>query len=131
MHVVVRVYDLQWIRRYANIRSYFTTDSQSVSQYVLVSSTLVGLPTRYNFLPEYCCLKFAVLYLLGALSYERTSLQFATFGFILFLYIYIYIYIYICVCVCVCMCVFSNGGTAGISFFNSFISNQNSLDSIS
>jgi hypothetical protein len=28
-------------------RSYFTTDSQSVSQYVLVSSTLVGLVTRY------------------------------------------------------------------------------------
>jgi hypothetical protein len=28
-------------------QSYFTTDSQSVSQYVLVSSTLVGLATRY------------------------------------------------------------------------------------
>jgi hypothetical protein len=56
--------------------SYFATDSQSVSQ-VLVSSTLAGLATRYYFLSECCCLKFAVLYLLGALSDERTSLQFA------------------------------------------------------
>jgi hypothetical protein len=55
------------------VRSYFTTDSQ----YVLVSSTLVGLATRYYFLSEYCCLKLAVLYLLGALSDERTRLQFA------------------------------------------------------
>jgi hypothetical protein len=37
-------------------RSYFTTDSQSVSQYVLASSTLVGLTTRYYFLSEYYCL---------------------------------------------------------------------------
>jgi hypothetical protein len=58
-------------------RSYFTTDSQSVSQYVLVSSTLVGLVTRYYFLSKCYCLKFAVLYLLGALSDERTGLQFA------------------------------------------------------
>jgi hypothetical protein len=49
-------------------RSYFTTDSQSVSQYILLSSTLVGLATRYYFLSECCCLKFAVLYLLAALS---------------------------------------------------------------
>jgi hypothetical protein len=34
-------------------RSFFTTDSQSVSQYVLVSSTLVGLSTRYYFLSEF------------------------------------------------------------------------------
>jgi hypothetical protein len=53
------------------------TDSQSVSQYVLVSGTLVGLATRYYFLSECCCLKFAVLNLLGALSDERTGLQFA------------------------------------------------------
>jgi hypothetical protein len=33
-------------------RSYFTTDGQSVSQYVLVSNTLVGLATRYYFLSE-------------------------------------------------------------------------------
>jgi hypothetical protein len=39
--------------------------NQSVSQYVLVSSTLVGLATRYYFLSECCCLKFAVLYLLA------------------------------------------------------------------
>jgi hypothetical protein len=58
-------------------RSYFTTDGRSVSQYVLVSSTLVGLATRYYFLSESCCLKFAVLYQLGALSHERTGLQFA------------------------------------------------------
>jgi hypothetical protein len=49
----------------------------TVSQYVLASSTLVGLATRYFFLSECCCLKFAVLYLLGALSDERTDLQFA------------------------------------------------------
>jgi hypothetical protein len=53
------------------------TVSQSVSQYVLVSSTLVGLATRYYFLSECFCLKFAVLYLRGALSDERTGLQLA------------------------------------------------------
>jgi hypothetical protein len=37
-------------------QSYLTT--RSVSQYVLVSSTLVGLATRYYFLSECCCLKF-------------------------------------------------------------------------
>jgi hypothetical protein len=36
---------------------------RSVSQSVLVSSTLVGLATRYYFLSECCCLKFAVLFL--------------------------------------------------------------------
>jgi hypothetical protein len=55
-------------------RSYFTTDSQSVSQYVLVSSTLVGLATRYYLLSECSYPKFTVLYLLGALSDERTFL---------------------------------------------------------
>jgi hypothetical protein len=49
----------------------------TVSQYVLVSSTLVGLVTRYYFLSECCCLKFAVLYLWSALSDVRTGLQFA------------------------------------------------------
>jgi hypothetical protein len=58
-------------------RSYFTTNSQSVSQYVLASSTLVGIMTRYYFLSECYCLKFAVLYLGDALSDERTGLQFA------------------------------------------------------
>jgi hypothetical protein len=52
-------------------------DWRSVSQYVLVSSTLLGLATRYYFLSECCCLKFAVLFLWGALSDERTGLQFA------------------------------------------------------
>jgi hypothetical protein len=37
----------------------------------------VGLATRYYFLSECCCLKFAVLYLFGALSDERMGLQFA------------------------------------------------------
>jgi hypothetical protein len=46
----------------------------TVSQYVLVSSTLVGLATWYYFLSDCCCLKFAVFYLWGALSEERTSL---------------------------------------------------------
>jgi hypothetical protein len=35
----------------------------TVSQQVLVSSTLVGLATRYYYLSECCCLKFAVLFL--------------------------------------------------------------------
>jgi hypothetical protein len=46
-------------------RSKLLYDSQSVSEYVLVSSALVGLATRYYFLSECCCLKFAVLYLWG------------------------------------------------------------------
>jgi hypothetical protein len=37
----------------------------------------VGLATRYYFLPECCCLKFAVLFLWGTPSDERTGLQFA------------------------------------------------------
>jgi hypothetical protein len=49
----------------------------TVSQYVLVLCTLVGLANRYYFLPVCCCLQFAVLYLWGALSDERTGLQFA------------------------------------------------------
>jgi hypothetical protein len=52
-------------------------DWRSVSQNVLVSSTLVGLAIRYYFLSEGCCLKLAVLLLWGALSDERTGLQFA------------------------------------------------------
>jgi hypothetical protein len=47
------------------------TVSQSVSQYVLVWSTLVGFAARYYFLSECCCLKFAILFLWGALSDER------------------------------------------------------------
>jgi hypothetical protein len=52
-------------------------DWQSASQYVLVPSNFVGLATRYYFLSECCCLKFAVLFLWGALSDDRTGLQFA------------------------------------------------------
>jgi hypothetical protein len=48
----------------------------TVSQYVLVSSTLAGLATRYYFLLE-CYLKFEVLFLWGALSDERMGLKFA------------------------------------------------------
>jgi hypothetical protein len=47
----------------------------TVSQYVLVSSTLVRLATRYYFLSECCCLKLAVLFLWSAISDERTGLQ--------------------------------------------------------
>jgi hypothetical protein len=36
----------------------------------------LGLVTRYYFLPEGCCLKVAVLFLWGALSDEKTGLQF-------------------------------------------------------
>jgi hypothetical protein len=46
-------------------------------QYVLVSSTLVGLATRYYLMSQCCCLKFEALFLWGALSDERTDLQFA------------------------------------------------------
>jgi hypothetical protein len=53
-------------------------DWWSVSQSVClgVESTL-GLVTRYYFLSEGCYLKFAVLFLWGALSDERTGLNFA------------------------------------------------------
>jgi hypothetical protein len=37
----------------------------------------VGLATRYYFLSEGCCLKFAVLLLWGTLSDEKTGLPFA------------------------------------------------------
>jgi hypothetical protein len=58
-------------------KSKLLCDWQSVSKYVLVSSTLVGFANRYYFLLECFCLKFAALYLWGALSDERTGLQFA------------------------------------------------------
>jgi hypothetical protein len=65
---------------FRNIRSELLYDWGSVSQYVLVSSTLVGLATRYYFLSECRCPKFAVLYLWGALSDDRTGLQFAVYS---------------------------------------------------
>jgi hypothetical protein len=46
-------------------------DWRSVSQYVLVSSTFLGLAIKYYFLSECCCLKFAVLFLWGALFDDR------------------------------------------------------------
>jgi hypothetical protein len=49
----------------------------TASQYVLVLSALVGLATRYYLLSECCCLKCAALHLWGAVSDERTRLQFA------------------------------------------------------
>jgi hypothetical protein len=48
-------------------------DWRPISQYALVSSTLVGLATRYYFLSECCCLTFTVLFLWGVLSDERTG----------------------------------------------------------
>jgi hypothetical protein len=50
--------------KYCSTKSKLLYDySQSVSQYVLISSILVRLVTRYYFLSERCCLKFAVLYM--------------------------------------------------------------------
>jgi hypothetical protein len=49
-----------------NVSNYFEVEvtlQLTVSQYVLVSSTLVGFATKYYFLSECCCLKFAVLFL--------------------------------------------------------------------
>jgi hypothetical protein len=56
--------------------SHVTTDGRSTVSHVLVSSTLVRLATRYYFLSECCSLKFAVFFLWGAFSDERTGLQF-------------------------------------------------------
>jgi hypothetical protein len=68
---------LPWSKLKSKSKSKLLYDWWSVSQYGLVLSTLVGLATRYYFLSECCCLKFAVLFLWGALSDERTGLQFA------------------------------------------------------
>jgi hypothetical protein len=72
-----------FLSEYCRSRSYFTTDSQSVTQSVLVSSTLVGLATRYYFLSECCCLKFAVLFVWGALSDERPGLSFVSHSLVI------------------------------------------------
>jgi hypothetical protein len=59
-------------------RSYFTSIGRSVSQYVCIAAEpTLELVTRYYFLSERYCLKIAVLFLWGALSDERTGLQFA------------------------------------------------------
>jgi hypothetical protein len=62
------------LERKRRSRSYFTTDGQSVS---ISWCWTLGLAIRYYFLSERCCLKIAVLSLWGALSDERTDLQFA------------------------------------------------------
>jgi hypothetical protein len=46
-----------------SLKSKLLYDWCSVSEYVLISSTLLGLSTRYYFLSECCCLKFAVVFL--------------------------------------------------------------------
>jgi hypothetical protein len=59
-------------------QSHLTTDSQSVSQYVLVSTPLCERLTRYCFLFKSLCLEFVVLSLWGALSDERPGLSFVS-----------------------------------------------------
>jgi hypothetical protein len=56
--------------------SHFTADSQSVSQYALVSSPLCGRLTRYRFLFKSLGLEFVLLSLWGALSDKRPNLPF-------------------------------------------------------
>jgi hypothetical protein len=51
--------------------------SVSQSECLGIEHTFEGLATRYYFLSECCRLKFAVLFLWGSLSDERTGLQFA------------------------------------------------------
>jgi hypothetical protein len=60
------------------VEDHFTNDGRSVSQSVCLDvEPTLGLMTRYYFLSECSCHKFAVLFLWGALSDERTGLQFA------------------------------------------------------
>jgi hypothetical protein len=68
----------QWSesQRTHNRRSKLLYNWRSASQYVLVSSTLVGLATWYYFLSECCSLRAAALFLWGALFDEGTGLQF-------------------------------------------------------
>jgi hypothetical protein len=54
-------------------RSYFTTDGQSVSQYVLVSGTPSGPKTRFYFLLSFAG-KLLCSSTWGALSDDRTGL---------------------------------------------------------
>jgi hypothetical protein len=95
----------------AMCQSHFTADSQSVSQsvsqYVLVSSPLRGRLTRYYFLFKCLGLKSVVLSLWGALSDDRPGLSFVSHNLVICLRVYllfnfcfshiyhIYIYIYI------------------------------------
>jgi hypothetical protein len=58
------------------------TREGEVTLRLTVSHYALALATRCYFLSECCCLKFAVLYLLGALFDERTGLQFAVHSII-------------------------------------------------
>jgi hypothetical protein len=64
-------------------QSHFTADSQSVSQYVLVSSPLCGRLTRYCFLFKSLGKEFVVLSLWGALSDERPGLPFVSHSLVI------------------------------------------------
>jgi hypothetical protein len=58
----------QWSRSKVEVTLRLT-----VSQYILVSITLVGLATRYYFLSECCCLKFAPLLPRKCIVYSDAS----------------------------------------------------------
>jgi hypothetical protein len=64
-------------------QSHFTAYSQSVSQYVLVSSPLCGRLTRYCFLFKCLGLKFVVFSLWDALSDERPGLSFVNHSLVI------------------------------------------------
>jgi hypothetical protein len=74
---------------YSRSRSYFTTDSQSVSQSVLVSSPLCGRLTRYCFIFKSLGLQFVVLSLWGALSDERPGLSFVSHSLVICLCVHL------------------------------------------
>jgi hypothetical protein len=93
---------------FSQTQSHFTADSQSVSQYVLMSSPLCGRLTRYCFLFKSLGLEFVALSLWGALSDERPGLSFVIHSLVICLRVhllftflsfprlpYTYIYIYI------------------------------------
>jgi hypothetical protein len=64
-------------------------DSQSVSQYVLVSSPLCGRLTRYCFLFKSLGMEFGVLSLWGALSDERPDLSFVSHSLVICLCVHL------------------------------------------
>jgi hypothetical protein len=68
---------------------HFMADSQSVSQYVLVSSPLCGCLTRYCFLFKCLGLEFVVLSLWGALSDERLGLSFVSHSVVISLSVHL------------------------------------------
>jgi hypothetical protein len=80
-------------------QSHFTADSQSVSQsvsqYVLVSSPLCGRVTRYCFLFKSLGLEFVVMSLWGALSDERPGLFFVSHSLVICLCVNL-IFLFLC-----------------------------------